>query len=178
MHPRLCRSLVSSTSIHLSSVYMPNQHSRLLLAYTSYSLYILGPHTYLAHDDTVPTKDYTYPVRIRYSDMEVPGEISNSYRRLLYGNYKDHDQHFGPINAITELNGWLCSIQDDSINRHYVNEKQIQEAGLQSALILGTGAVLPANFMRLSNFGSQHLWSVTKIGNARYGVDWNKRTLS
>jgi hypothetical protein len=117
-----------------------------------------------------------YPTRIRYSDPTIPGEIRNAYKLLRYGNYQDYDLAYGDMMNVVNISNWLISVQYDSINRHFVDEKEVSQTGEAGPLMIGTGATLPKVYRRLAEFGSQHTFGTCKDAYA-YGIDSKRRIL-
>lgn len=135
----------------------------------------LSSNVFLPFDPALPNRDLRYPTRIKYSDPTIPGSYIDSYRSFRVNNYMDFDTNFGPINRLGVVFDRLVSVHEDAIVEHYVNERQVQMSEGQSA-ILGFGDVLSSASRKMSNFGTQHQWSVVQA-DSLYGIDWKRQVI-
>jgi hypothetical protein len=143
-------------------------------------LYNYGYHRQLSLQKFIHYNPYiTYQIinhktRIRHTPLNIPYALTDAYRVLNAGDFKDYDLAFNQIVALINLHGMLVSVQEDAINEHFIEEQQLKAPQTSGDLVLGLGAILSQNVRRIANFGSQHQWSVHKLG---YGVDWRRRIL-
>jgi len=114
--------------------------------------------------------------RIKYSDPTIPGSYIDSYRSFRIKNYVDFDTNLGPIKRIATVFDKLISIQENAIIEHYINERVTQSGIEGQSAVLGYGDILSPNFRNMSNFGTQHKWSVVQADTI-YGIDWKNRVV-
>ena len=132
----------------------------------------LSSNSFPVHDPLIPEGNNKYIVRVRYSDENIPGALTDAYRVFRYSNYKDFDSGLGEMITIDTIFDRLITIQEDSINEHYVNER-LQTAEGQGS-VYGYGDALSKSFNQLAEYGSQHKFSIVKADTGLYGVDWKR----
>lgn len=137
---------------------------------------ILTERKWVLYNRLAPYISITRPTRIRHSAVYSPGSLYDGYRTWNVDAYKDYDINEGEINALATINGVLISVQKNTTNQHYSNEKQ-QRADINTGqMIVGIGPML-AQEVRKLDFGTIHQNSVISTPNAIYGVDFIKRTI-
>lgn len=136
----------------------------------------LSNNMFLAYDPALPDKDLQYMTRIKYSDVTIPGSYIDSYRSFKILNYVDYNSNFGPIKRLCVVFDKLIAIQENAIIELYTNERQTQMGVEGQSAILGYGDVLSPNFRKMSNFGTQHKWSVVQA-DTLFGVDWKRQII-
>jgi len=130
---------------------------------------ILGKKSRFGFDITRPQRQEIYNERIWPTSKKITGSFINSYRTLSPTAYVDYESQFGSINIIDSILGNLITIQDDSINEHYVSEKFLSPGSGQE-FILGIGSILSDKYKRIAEYGSQHQ-AFQRTRNALYGFD-------
>jgi len=93
--------------------------------------------------------------RMRYSVESSSGEVRDSWRLFAPSAYKDYDQRNGEFVGVAAVYGYLISIQESAINRHYVNEKEVKIPSTSGELVIGRGSVLSDKVNVLSEYGAQ-----------------------
>lgn len=132
---------------------------------------------FMANDFIKPKTEQNYPTRIRHSDQYIVGAFSDNYRSIKQSYFKDYPTSAGEIVSVRDFSGTLFSVQERSINRHYVNQEQIKTEASTGELVIGIGAILSDKFHDLANYGSQHQFSVMKGERGIYGFDFKRRIL-
>lgn len=138
---------------------------------------VLSQKTYLGIDEEIPFFPENKPVGIEYSHKHTPGSPQDGYRMIDLAALREYDYRLGPIKSLQVLNNLLISIQQNGINRHFVNEKAVLNQGTSAGeLLLGNGDILDPKHLNLSDYvGTQHQWSVVSSDKVVYGIDFNKR---
>jgi len=113
----------------------------------------------------------TYNTRIYFSLTSTKNELDDSFRKISMINYQDFPVEYGDIIKLIELNGELVSIQEHSINRHYLGQQKMSSNNSSDIVLKNTGLFLSKQFKKLSNFGTQHQKSIIKTDDFCYGVD-------
>ena len=148
-----------------SFLYNTGYHRVLSLGY-SYGL-----------NEAIPIVVENYITRILPSAKQIVGSINDAYSVFDITSYQDYSLADGPINKLEELNGMLVSVQDKTISQHSVNEQTLRSATTAGDLVIGTGSILSPSVRRLSDYGSQHQWSVKSGLRGLYGVDWDNSVI-
>jgi len=145
---------------------------------TGYNV-ILSQKTYLGFDDEIPHRDDKKPAGIIFSTKHLFGSFVDSYRDVAIAAIKEYDFRLGAITKLVNFNGILISIQEEGINRHYVNERAILDSGTSTGeLTIGEGDILADKHQNLTDYvGSQHQWSIIETDAFLYGIDFNKRKI-
>jgi hypothetical protein len=141
---------------------------------------VLSLSAYAGFDQEIPFRDVRHPERILYSQKHDTGAFVDGYRDVLILDYQDYDLRMGEITKIHNFNGVLISIQEEGINRHYVNERSTLQGqqGASGLVTIGTGDILGEKHQNLTDFaGSQHQWSIIDTENFLWGIDFNKRKI-
>jgi len=123
---------------------------------------------YVGYDDVSPEKSNIYPTRLRSSDKRVSGAYFNAFKKFRANQYQDFDEQFGPIVGVYNITGMLVTVQHDSINQHYVNEK----GGGDFDLVLGSSEkFIYEEFFQKASYGAQNRDHILETPNYLYGVD-------
>jgi len=140
---------------------------------------VLSSKFYNGIDLEVPFFPENKPVGIMFSNKHRPGSFLDAYRVIDLSALKEYDYRMGEIKSLQVLNNALFSIQEEGVNRHFVNEKAVLNQGSSTGeLLLGTGDILDSKHQNLTDYvGSQHQWSIVSTEIAIYGVDFNKRKI-
>lgn len=141
---------------------------------------ILSLVSFPGFDEEIPFRDVNNPERVMYSQKHETGAFLDGYRDVLVLDYQDYDFRMGGITKLHNFNGVLISVQEEGINRHYVNERSTLEGqpGTSGLVTIGTGDILGTKHDNLTDFaGSQHQWSIIDTENFLWGVDFNKRKI-
>lgn len=141
---------------------------------------ILSLVSFPGFDKEIPFRDVNNPERVMYSQKHETGAFLDGYRDVLVLDYQDYDFRMGGITKLHNFNGVLISVQEEGINRHYVNERSTLEGqpGTSGLVTIGTGDILGTKHDNLTDFaGSQHQWSIIDTENFLWGVDFNKRKI-
>lgn len=115
-----------------------------------------------------------FKTRIRHTPLNIPYAFTDAYRVFNSGDYKDYDLQYGQINALINYHSKLVSVQEGALNEHYFDQSQLKTPSTPGDLIMGLGPILSQSVRVLAEYGSQHQWSVNKMG---FGVDWRRRTI-
>lgn len=134
------------------------------------------PNAKILHDDRYESSTQ-FPVRVRHSDLHVPGEIFDDMRSWKESAYVDYDINDGPMNYITALFGYVMTVQDHAINQHFTSEQTLRSTTEAGDLVLGLGPVISPKVRKIASFGSQNQWSIKSTGNAAYGIDYLERII-
>lgn len=152
--------------------------TRESLLYNTGNSKVLSEKTSTIYPYLEPYNGTTHPTRIRYSNRHTPGAFLDANRQFEVMHYKDFDFAFGQINALYEHNNILVSIQNSSINRHFVNEKALSIGADGNELLLGSAAeYLSLQTQQIGDFGSKHQWSTIKTPNGIYGIDFARNII-
>ena len=141
---------------------------------------ILSLVSFPGFDEEIPFRDVNNPERVMYSQKHETGAFLDGYRDVLVLDYQDYDFRMGGITKLHNFNGVLISVQEEGINRHYVNERSTLEGqpGTSGLVTIGTGDILGTKHDNLTDFaGSQHQWSIIDTENFLWGIDFNKRKI-
>jgi len=138
---------------------------------------VLSIRGYKGIDEDIPFFPENKPSGIMYSNRHILGSFLDGYREIDLASLKEYDYRMGAIVSLKVLNNILISIQENGVNRHFVNEKAILNQGNAAGeLLLGTGDVLDSKHHNLTDFvGTQHQWSIVVTDISIYGIDFNKR---
>lgn len=118
-----------------------------------------------------------YPTRIMYSSVQIQQGLVNAYRQVYPAQKQDFDLKYGEINCIVEQGGSILSFQERAINRHTIQEKVYSPSTDGSPVLLGTSNVLTEFVQKLSDYGTQHQWSVVVAPSGVYAVDSMKSVI-
>lgn len=151
------------SSVYLESFNMNQGYSQ-----------VLSNNAIVAFDEGIPFRAQKYITRIRYSDSHVPGSFVDAYRTFRTNNFIDYSTENGEIISINAVYDRLVSVQLEAINEHYIDERITQQG--QDGTVLGYGDVLSKSSRKMSNFGSQHQWSIVEA-DSLYGIDWQKNVI-
>lgn len=134
----------------------------------------LDLNTFVRYNPYLPNIAKIHKTRIRHTPLNIPYAYTDAYRVLNPGDFKDYDLQYGQMMALLNIHGKLVSVQEGVINEHFFDQDQIKTSDTPGDLILGLGPILSQSVRNLSDYGSQHQWSINKKG---YGVDWKKRVI-
>jgi hypothetical protein len=134
----------------------------------------LDLNTFVRFNPYLPNIAKIHKTRIRHTPLNIPYAYTDAYRVLNPGDFKDYDLQYGQMMALLNIHGKLVSVQEGVINEHFFDQDQIKTSDTPGDLILGLGPILSQSVRNLSDYGSQHQWSINKKG---YGVDWKKRVI-
>lgn len=139
--------------------------------------HVLGLQGALGDDPLVPFRGVKYPTRIKFSHTYINDQFTDGYLKWDFDGYKDYDHRMGQIMTIRALDTKLCSVQEQGINFHYINDRAaLSPTASEGELLVGTGAILSEKFLNISDqYGTQHQWSITRSEQGLYGYDQNKR---
>lgn len=135
-----------------------------------------GLKPYLRFNDKLPYIDTVAETRVRYSDEYISGSFIDSYRTIMEASYKDFNTANGPINGVATLYDSLITFQESAINEHYI-ERQKTTTTDEGEIVIGTGDILSKECRKLSDYGTQHQWSIISTRSAIYCVDRLERAI-
>lgn len=133
--------------------------------------------TYNLYDQYKPSDINEYITRIRYSDEYSNGSYVDSFRNIQEMNYQDYDSQYGPIIAIRALYNNLISIQYESINQHFANQRQANIDTTEGQITVGVGEMLSKQYNRISGNGGQHFYGILLSEFGLWVIDWRKRVI-
>ena len=107
---------------------------------------------------------------IVWSNPESDGSNSDSLRIFLPNNIKFLDFSYGYITDARNINNELITVQQRKVLRQYFNSTSIISTQDGSEAVLGDGAVLNRKGTTMTNYGSDHKWSVF-VGRSERGFD-------
>lgn len=114
----------------------------------------------------------SFPNRISYSELNVPGSFQNGFRIFKGDNYRDYPMTYGYITKLIEFFGNLIVVFEHGIGLIPVNERVQAGDGPGGTVYVNTKNVLPENPRIISDkFGSQWSESIIKTPTGIYGVD-------
>lgn len=128
---------------------------------------IYGFNNILDYDE----RDVRAKARIRFSIESVAGELTDSWRIFMANSYRDFDRRNGIMIGLATVYGKLLSLQENTLNQHFVNEKQVQIPSTAGELIVGKGDVLSDRFNVIADYGIQSDLSFTNIYEKLVGYD-------
>jgi hypothetical protein len=111
----------------------------------------------------------TFRTRIRYAGPKTNGEIVNSFRNFLSGDYKDMDGGGGEINNLRTKNGQTVVWQNAIISTVPILERQLNTGITGAETSIGTGGVVDRFDPITSFYGNQHQWGLT---STEFGYAW------
>lgn len=126
---------------------------------------------YPGYDDSFLNYLMEYLTRIHFSNPQVNEEISDSFRQIFSGSYKDY-LNKGGIMRLFEIFGKLYSVQKNSIEEHYVDEKQLMKEDNNNRIVAGRTEFLSTYSRVLADYGIHHYTAATKSAFGVYGVYW------
>lgn len=116
--------------------------------------------------------DLKYQTRIFFSHKSGINELYDNYRTIGALSYQDLPLSNGSITKLLSHFNTLISVQENSINRHYIGTKKMQaDNGAADIVLKESGLYLSDEFKVLANYGSQHITSIVYGHNGIYGVD-------
>ena len=137
---------------------------------------VLTGRQWILYNRLAPYNVTKRPTRIRHSAVYTPGSFYDGYRTWNADAFKDYDINEGEINALAVSNGILISIQRNTTNQHYTNQKQQRAEITTGEMIVGIGPILAQETRKL-DFGTIHQNSVITTPNAIYGFDFIRRCI-
>jgi len=118
--------------------------------------------------------DNTRLQRIYHSNKQVPGAIIDNLR-TIGNNYIDLDTAGGKINGLIGFEDFLISIQENIINQHPIKERVTNTDSATGTIVLASSvSYLPEYYKKLTQYGSQHKFSIIQAEGGVYGYDWRK----
>ena len=161
----VCWAIKPHTNQYIESFFMNHGYNQILTG-----------REWVLYNRLAPYNVTKRPTRIRHSATYTPGSFYDGYRTWNVDAFKDYDINEGEINALATSNGILISIQRNTANQHYTNQKQ-QKAEINTGeMIVGIGPILAQDVRKL-DFGTIHQNSVITTPQAIYGVDFLKRCI-
>lgn len=130
----------------------------------------LGIKSLYGYNQTTPFREEKFEQRIWPSQKQIPGAFVNSYRVLSPTSYQDFDSNNGVISFIESILNSLISVQEHSINEHYIDERLLSNTGEGNEFVLGVGSVLSPQYRKVAEYGSRHN-AYAKSPRGIYGVD-------
>ena len=121
--------------------------------------------------------EFYHITRIVPSAKQIVGSINDAYSIFDITSFRDYSLADGSINRIVDLDGMLVSVQDNTVSQHSVNEQALKAVTTSGELVVSTGSILSPFVRRLSDYGTQHQWSVKRGLRGLYGIDWNKSVI-
>jgi hypothetical protein len=120
-------------------------------------------------------EEKNYETRVRYTDKSFEEAYIDGWRSMYYLSKSDFSIEFGKINIIGYHSNNLIIVQDNAICELYPNEKYITqtENNSSSEAIVGVGSILPNEYKKLADFGSQHI-SFIQTSNYLSAYDFKK----
>lgn len=114
---------------------------------------------------------------IKYSELRLDGEDSDSWLNFKTNNYHHGDAIHGSINKLVEFNNNMLSFQDSAVALIPINSKATTQSDDGVSITLGTGAVIDDFRYLTTNIGCQDNSDVIKSFSALYWLDKNKKKI-
>jgi len=112
-----------------------------------------------------------YDTRIRYSDLKIDGEVSDSWFKFRTNNFIDLDKAPGPINNIEAYKNHLMFWQDHAFGIVSVNARTVLSTEEGTGLVLGTGGLLDHVDYISDDIGNANKFGVVVSDEACYWLD-------
>jgi hypothetical protein len=138
---------------------------------------ILSDIAVYGYDYTMPNVEYEKRTRIYFSKKSISGEISDGFRLIGSLSFQDYSLENGGITGIFELYGQLISVQSNSVNIHFLGDKQLESSSSSRIVLDETGVYLSDEVKKLSSHGSSYKSSLIISGGNLFGVDFNDKVI-
>lgn len=130
---------------------------------------------YTLNDKTLPFESISYPTRIIYSEQQSQLSFKDSYRDIRPANSQDYDLTKGEIVDIEVIGSNIVATQEKAVS--YIPYKERVPINQEAQVFINGVGVLTPYSQSLSNFGSQHTYSILKTDRTIYGIDINRRKI-
>ena len=117
------------------------------------------------------------PTRIYFSQKSKSGEKKDGFRDIGLMSYQDYPLENRQIIALASVNDELVSIQEDSIQKHKMGQRQLTPGSGSDITLKLSSLYLSDETIPLAAIGSQHKQSVISVGDSIYGVDFKRRVI-
>lgn len=119
--------------------------------------------------------EYRKTNRHYFSEKHVLGSFTDGWRDIKPSYFKDFAPQFGEIIAGRSIGNYLCSIMENAIIRHFIDDRELKSDDNSTRIILGTSyGFLSDNFVQIASFGSLHKHGLVKSDRAIYGCDMKR----
>jgi len=118
-----------------------------------------------------------YPIRWRYSDIKIYGELVDRFRTFFANDFNDLKGEYGQITSSEFIFSQIYSFQMKAFGRLRAFDRALIESQNLGTLTTGTGGKLDGIDYISSINGNQHQWSLCNSGKALYWIDVYKRCL-
>jgi len=115
-----------------------------------------------------------YPVRWRYTNPKIYGQVVDSWRVFSAFDFRDLDGSYGQINSSTFFNDQIYSFQEKAFGRLRAQDRALINTTI-GGLATGTGANLDGVDYISTKYGCQNQFSLINSGTSLYWVDVDKR---
>lgn len=83
-----------------------------------------------------------YDTRLKYSNLKIAGEYSDSWLKFKDGNVLDLDGNYGELTRIISLNNDVLFFQPFAVGRLGVLDREVLPSNASQSLFIGSGTVL------------------------------------
>lgn len=118
-----------------------------------------------------------FPYRSIFSVKKNPGELIDSFRKFLTGNFRDVSGLFGAITNLRAKEMRLFYWQENAVGYLPVNERITVSSAVGAPTTVGEGGVLQRYDERTSFYGNQHQWGLVETDQGFVWIDARKRSL-
>ena len=115
-----------------------------------------------------------YPVRWRYTNPKIYGQVVDSWRVFSAFDFRDLDGSYGQINSSTFFNDQIYTFQEKAFGRLRAQDRALINTTI-GGIATGTGANLDGVDYISSKYGCQHQFSLINSGTSMYWIDVDKR---
>lgn len=118
-----------------------------------------------------------YPVRWRYSDVKIYGELIDRFRTFFANDFRDLNGVYGAITSSWYHFDQIYSFQMGAFGRLRAFDRALMETNNLGTLTTGVGGKMDGIDYISTEFGNQHQWSLCGSGKALYWVDVTRRSI-
>ncbi|MCP4255503.1 MAG: hypothetical protein GY775_19280 [Candidatus Scalindua sp.] len=115
--------------------------------------------------------------RVKYSDLKIENEDTDSWLSFRSNNYNDANENYGSINRIINFQDKIFSFQDSGVSLVSINPRVTQQSQDGVAIILGTGEVIDKFHYLSTDIGCQEDSDIIKSFSSMYWLDKNKKKI-
>jgi len=120
-----------------------------------------------------PFYRYQYPNRIYVSAEASENAFVNGFGNFKGLNFRDYNSNLGAITKIISLNNVLICVFKDGVAQIGIDERS-QVSSDTGGVFVDSAQILSRSNVANSDYGSDHLHSITSSNNFVYGVDFTR----
>lgn len=119
-----------------------------------------------------------FDTRVYYSGVKISGELSDSWLKFKFNDYKDVDSQFGALTKLLNVNNKLMFCQPDGVGVLSVNDRALVQSPTSYSMTLGTGGVLERFDYLTFDSGASDQDDIIKSNKTFYYVDRARKKIN